>query len=78
MTEDYIKVICDRCGKFIYVEKKNFPNGITANFKSDDTRWTLKDNGMLRKDLCPNCSRKSEELLDKFFEKEDLYAWVKN
>ena len=55
MTEEYVKIICDRCGKDVLIKKIGFPDNITSYHVLDDEKWSLKDKGAIS-DLCPQCS----------------------
>lgn len=43
MTEEYVKIICDRCGKDVLIKKIGFPDNITSYHVPDDEKWSLKD-----------------------------------
>lgn len=42
MTEEYVKIYCDRCGKEALVRKARFPDCIAGCCISDSERWSLK------------------------------------
>lgn len=66
MIEEYVKIICDRCGKDTLVKKNGFPDNVASYYVHDDRKWSLKDKGAIS-DLCPQCRREYEEMLHKFF-----------
>lgn len=66
MTEEYVKIYCDRCREEALVRKAYFPDCIAGYCISDPERWSLKDKGAIS-DLCPQCRREYEEMLHKFF-----------
>ena len=66
MTEDYIKIYCDRCGKEALVRKARFPDCIAGCCISDSERWSLKDKCAIS-DLCPQCRCEYEKMLHKFY-----------
>lgn len=43
MTEEYVKIYCDRCGKEALVRKAHFSDCIAGCCISDSGRWSLKD-----------------------------------
>lgn len=43
MTEEYVKIYCDRCGEEALVRKARFPDCIAGCCVSDSGRWSLKD-----------------------------------
>lgn len=36
MIEEYVKIICDRCGKDMLVKKNGFPDNVTSYHVSDE------------------------------------------
>ena len=66
MIEEYVKIICDRCGKDTFIKKNGFPNNVASYYVPDDKKWSLKGEGAIS-DLCPQCRREYEEMLHKFF-----------
>ena len=66
MIEEYVKIICDRCGKYTLVKKNGFTDNVASYYVPDDKKWSLKDEGVIS-DLCPQCRCKYEEMLHKLF-----------
>lgn len=66
MIEEYIKIICDRCGKDTLVKKNGFPDSVTSYYVPDDKKWSLKGDGVVS-DLCPQCRCEYEKMLHKFY-----------
>ncbi len=56
------EVTCDKCGT-----KEKMRNGRSGEY-TDSTRWLLPDDWgcNMKKDLCPKCIKKLEELSFKF------------
>ena len=69
MTEEYVKIICDRCGKDVLIKKIGFPDNITSYHVPDDEKWSLKDKGAIS-DLCPQCRCEYEKCFINFIVKE--------
>ena len=66
MIDEYIKIICDRCGKDTLVKKNVFQNNVTSYYVPDDKKWSLKGEDAIS-DLFPQCRREYEKMLHKFY-----------
>lgn len=66
MIEEYVKIICDRCGNNVLIKKIVFPDNITSYYVPDDEKWSLKGEDAIS-DLCPQCRCEYEKMLHKFY-----------
>lgn len=66
MIEEYVKIICDRCGEYTLIKKNGFPDSVASYYVPDDKKWSLKGEDAIS-DLCPQCRCEYEEMLHKFF-----------
>lgn len=66
MIEEYVKIICDRCGEYTLIKKNGFPDSVASYYVPDDKKWSLKREDAIS-DLCPQCRYEYEKMLHKFY-----------
>lgn len=66
MIEEYVKIICDRCGEYTLIKKNGFPDSVASYYVPDDKKWSLKGEDAIS-DLCPQCKCEYEKMLHKFY-----------
>lgn len=60
MIEEYVKIICDRCGEYTLIKKNGFPDSVASYYVPDDKKWSLKGEDAIS-DLCPQCKCEYEK-----------------
>ena len=66
MLEEYVKIICDRCGEYTLIKKNGFPDSVASYYVPDDKKCSLKGEDAIS-DLCPQCRCEYEKMLHKFY-----------
>lgn len=42
MIEEYVKIICDRCGEYTLIKKNGFPDSVASYYVPDDKKMELE------------------------------------